>query len=312
MNIKDSIRKITLVNDLLEKWRYEKKLDRRKLSFEEKTKRLMDTYERKVGYRMDINNPRTFTEKIQWYKLFYQGNINLERLVDKYLFKQYIKEKLGEGYTIPLIGAWESVDELRRDWDKLPEVFCLKSTVQSDGKFIKFIHNKSSLDIEKLAKEIRKWLLPKNTLLSSYCRAYYNAVPRVIAEEYMENVCNQLYDYKFFCFDGVPFAVYAAMEHFESEDYPIAFYDMDWKKLEVKYGHHRNDDVPKPKHLDEMIELSKKLSEGFPFIRVDFFDTEEKLYVAELTMYPGGGYIKYEPESFNEKMGEMFKLPVNS
>lgn len=312
MHVKDFIKRIPLVKECLERVRYTKKVDLSKLPIKDRTQRLMDRYEQMMGYRMDINNPQTFTEKIQWYKLFYKGDIQLEQLVDKYLFKQYIKDKLGDGYTIPLIGAWESIEDLQNDWDQLPEVFCLKSTVQSDGKFIKFIHNKSSVDFKKLTKEIRKWLLPKNTLLVSYCRAYYNAVPRIIAEEYMENVSNQLFDYKIFCFEGQPFAVYSAIEHFEKDDYPITFYDLDWNKLDVRYGHHEVEDIPRPKHFDEMIEISRKLSKGFPFIRVDFFDTEDKLYVAELTLYPGGGYTKYEPESFNAKMGELFKLPINS
>ena len=126
----------------------------------------------------------------------------------------------------------------------------------------------------------------------------------------MENISNQLYDFKVFCFDGKPFCIYVANEHFEKDNYPITFYDLEWNKLDVKYGPHEVGDMPKPKHLDKMLEISKILSKGFPFLRVDFFDTEEKLYVAELTLYPGGGYTKYEPESFNEEMGIMFKLPL--
>ncbi len=311
VSMKGFIKKLPLVKEYLERKKYDKKLDFRELSVEERTVSLMDTYERHMGYRMDINNPRTFTEKIQWYKLFFKGDVNLEQLVDKYMFKQYIKNKLGDGYTIPLIGVWDSVEDLKRDWEKLPDEFCLKSTVQSDGKYILFIHNRSSLKFNDIVPEIKKWFLPKNTLVNSYCRAYYNAVPRVIAENYLENVHNQLYDFKIFCFDGQPFCIYAAMEHFDNANYPIIFYDLDWNKMDVQYGHHAVGDMPKPKHLDEMIEISKKLSRGFPFIRVDFFDTEEKLYVAELTLYPGGGYTKYEPESFNEKMGDLFILPVD-
>ena len=154
--------------------------------------------------------------------------------------------------------------------------------------------------------------MPKNTLINSFCRAYDDAIPRVLAEKYMENVSNQLYDYKVFCFSGMPYCIYVANEHFEKDDYPITFYDLEWNKLDVKYGTHRIGDMPRPKHINEMIEISKVLSEGFPFLRVDFFDTEEKLYVAELTLYPGGGYTKYEPESFNEIMGEMFALPIKN
>ena len=103
--------------------------------------------------------------------------------------------------------------------------------------------------------------------------------------------------------------MYVATEHFMKDDYPITFYDLDWNKLDVQYGHHQNADVPKPVHYEEMKELAKILSKGFPFLRVDFFDTKEKLYLAELTFNPGGGFVPYCPESFNRKLGDLFILP---
>lgn len=143
------------------------------------------------GKEFDVNNPVTFPEKLFWYKLFWD-NDELVRIVDKYLFKSYIKEKLGDGYTIPLIGVWETIGELERDWNNLPEEFCLKSTLQSDGQFIIFIHNRSEVDFSTVKKEVKKWFKVNNTLINSYCRAYYNATPRVIAEEYMETIAGQL------------------------------------------------------------------------------------------------------------------------
>ena len=259
---------------------------------------------------MDIKIPITFNEKLQWYKINYEGDGHLENIVDKYLFKRYIKEKLGDGYTIPLLGQWSSIEQLEKDWEKLPEEFCLKSTLQSDGNCIKFIHNKSTIPFKSLQKELKEWLNPKNTLINSFCRAYYNATPRIIAEEYMQNVKDQLYDYKFFCFDGEPYCIEAAKERFKEEETNFTFYDLNWNKLNVTSSNHPNGDVPHPIHLDEMINLSKILSKDFPHIRVDFFDTKNKLYVAELTLYTAGGYSKYEPESFNIKMGELFKLPL--
>ena len=268
-------------------------------------------FRRKHGYEMNINAPVSFTEKIQWYKLFYDGCGNMHEIVDKYHFKQYIEKKIGKGYTIPLLGYWTNIQDLKKDWHKLPEVFCLKSTISSEGNNIKIIHNKSNINISDLAKEIKSWLNPKNTMLDSYCRAYYKTKPGILAEEYMENVKNQLYDFKVFCFDGQPYCIYAAIEHFDKNDYPIVFYDLNWNKLDVKYGIHQTGNVPCPSHLKEMIDIAKQLSVGFPFVRVDFFDTDKKLLLAEMTFYPGGGLSPYYPKSFDEKMGSFFNLPTD-
>lgn len=266
----------------------------------------MQLYKQKQGYSFDLDSPRTFTEKIQWQKTRFKRQ-DIVRYVDKFLFKQLIKEKLGDGFTIPMYGAWTNVNDFRNAWDSLPEKFCLKSTLQSDGKYIKVIE-KSQTDLEELCNEVKEWLRPKNLLIHSFCSAYYKAVPRILAEEYMESVKDQLYDYKFFCFDGKPHCIYAATEHFQDEFYPISFYDLEWGQMNVQYGNHRKDFIPKPLHFDEMKEIAFKLCQGFPFIRVDFFDTPNKLYVAELTFYPGGGLTPYHPEEFNEKLGNMLHL----
>ena len=271
--------------------------------------RLMADYKKRHGYKMNLKNPKTFTEKLQWYKLYFKGDGHLERIVDKYLFKDYIKEHLGEGYTIPLLGAWTDINQLEKDWNSLPEEFCLKSTLQSDGNCIKFIHNKSSIPFDTIKKELKEWLNPKKTLINSFCKAYYNATPRILAEEYMQNVKDQLFDYKFFCFDGEPYCIYTAVEHFSEKGSTITFYDLNWKKMDVQYGNHEVGDLPKPEHFEKMLAISKKLSKGFPFLRVDFFDTKDKLLLAELTLYPGGGNTPYKPNSFNETLGNLFKLP---
>ncbi len=154
----------------------------------------------------------------------------------------------------------------------------------------------------------------ENTLMNSISRHLYWSKPMIIAEKYMSNFDNQLYDYKFFCFNGEPYCMYSAIDQFEdgknTDAYPIMFYDLDWKKMDVKYGHHPNyADVPKPTHFGEMIVLAKKLSAEFPFLRVDFFDTEDKLYLAELTFDPGGGFTPYYPISFNKQLGDLMPFP---
>ncbi|MDO4413682.1 MAG: ATP-grasp fold amidoligase family protein [Erysipelotrichaceae bacterium] len=275
---------------------------------EERIEGAMSLFEQKQGYRFDIDHPVLFTEKVIWYKLFYDRK-DLIRLVDKYLFKDYIAEHLGEGYTIPLLGVWDNIDSLEKDWDSLPEEFCLKSTLQSDGYFIKMVHEKSRINFSDVKAEFVKWLRPEKTLINSFCRAYYGAVPRIIAEEYKTEINDQLYDYKVFCFNGEPAYVYVATDHFPGQLSHISFYDLNWNRMDVQYGSHPNCDVEKPADFDEMIRIAKQLSADFPFIRVDFFDTQEKLYVAELTLYPGGGQTPIHPESFNKELGDRFVLP---
>lgn len=277
-------------------------------SQEELVKGVMNCYKRHMGYSFDINKPVLFTEKLQWYKCFYQRP-DMNEITDKYLFKKYIQNKIGEGYTIPVYGSWTSVEDLEKNWDTLPEKFVLKANLQSDGRNIKIIHEKSKIKFSSLRGQLRAWLDKRNTLANSFDCKTYCGTPRILAEEYMANYEDQLYDYKFFCFNGEVFCVYVAQDHFGKDGSHISFYDLEWKKMPVKYGNHIVGDAPCPKHFKEMLELAKKLSIGFPFIRVDFFDTEDKLYVAELTFNPGGGVTKYHPEEFNKQLGDMFILP---
>lgn len=272
-------------------------------------------YKKGHGKSFDWEHPVLFTEKIQHYKYRFK-HPDINRITDKVTFKDYITEKIGNGYVIPMYGFWDNMQDMENDWnsDKLPKEFVLKSNLQSNGRSIKIIHDKSKVDFNTLKKEISDWLKIENTLMNSISRHLYWSKPMILAEQYMSNFQNQLYDYKFFCFDGEPFCMYAAIDQFEdginTDAYPIMFYDLSWKKMDVKYGWHPNNaDVPKPKHFDEMLELAKKLSKGFPFLRVDFFDTSEKLYMAELTFDPGGGFTPYYPESFNKRMGELLKFP---
>lgn len=265
-------------------------------------------YKHRMGYSFDIRKPVLFTEKIQWYKFFYERN-DFAQIVDKVLFKQYIEDKLGSGYTIPMYGAYKDVQSLEKAWyEILPNSFVLKANLQSDGKNIKIIRNKNNIDFKLIKKELESWLKIENTLMNSCDRRFYTSTPMILAEEYVSNFENQLYDYKFFCFDGQPFCMYVQTQQLDS---PIMFYDLHWNKIDVMYGNHPNNvQVPKPTHFEEMMTIAQKLSSGFPFIRVDFFDTKEKLYMAELTFNPGGGFTPYKPVSFNKKMGDMFKLPM--
>ena len=274
-----------------------------------KIKGCMRLYKKRMGYRFDFNHPTLFTEKLQCYKLLYDSP-DFPDAVDKYLFKSYIERRLGEGYTIPLCGAWETVEGFLGAWESLPDEVVLKSTLQSDGKFIRIIRDRSAVDLDELAAEVREWLKPEKTLINSYCRAYYKATPRILAERYMAQMDDdQLYDYKAFCFDGKPHCFYVATDHFPGQLSHISFYDLNWNRLDVRYGEHPNCDVAKPKHFAEMLDIAQRLSEGIPFVRVDFFEAEDRPLLSEMTFYPGGGQTPFHPESFNRELGDLFVLP---
>ena len=130
MDLKNTIKNIGIIRFLYDRVTYKLIPDYRAMSVERRLKLMLDRYEEKFGYCMDINHPKTYTEKMQWYKAFYTGDGHLDRIVDKHLFKQYVKEKIGEGYTIPLIGVWTDLKSLEKDWANLPEEFCLKSNVK--------------------------------------------------------------------------------------------------------------------------------------------------------------------------------------
>lgn len=275
-------------------------------------KRNLRIYKVLQGRKCNIENPELFTEKIQLYKLYFK-HPDLFRLTDKVKFKSYINEKLGEGHVIPMFGAWDNIEDFEKEWfsenSVIPEEFVLKQNLQSMGRCIKIIHHKSEVNFPELKKEIATWFDIKNTQLNSVTRNLSNGKPMVLAEQFNANFKDQLFDYKFFCFGGKPYYLYTAQDHFGEEGSHIAFYDTDWKRLDVQYGNHKVGDIPCPKHFEEMKEIAEKLSAGFPFVRVDFFDTDDKLFLAEMTFVPGGGFTPYNPISFDKQMGDLFILP---
>lgn len=279
-------------------------------SYTERENGLKDFYKRHTGDELDFSKVSTYNEKIQWLKLYY-NHPDLSKIVCKYNFKKYIFDKFGEGYTVPLYGVWSDVNKI--DFNKLPEQFVLKSNCASNGRFIKIVKDKSSLDICKLKEELKGWLNPSRLMINTYCRAYWDVKPLIIAEKYIEQIDGQTYDYKFFCFGGEPKFAYVATDHFDEgnniENHRISIYDLDWNLMDVKYGEHPQNNVPAPKNLAKMIELAKEASKEFPFVRVDFFEIEDKVYFSELTFYPGGGLHKIHPEHINKEWGSYMSLP---
>ena len=282
-------------------------VNRDKLTYKEKKWFLETNMYERLGYFPDLKNPKSFNEKLNWMKLNYENPL-AKKCIDKAEFKDYVKERLGEGYTIPLIGVYNTVNNI--DFDKLPDKFVVKSTLNGGAVGVEIVKDKRKLDIDKLKYKF-------NILNQEWNKSYYTILtngskdlkPRIIIEEYMEQLNGQLYDYKFHCFHGEPKYALAVQDRDLKGGYKFEFVDMDWNRLDFHRGNKKNlIHSTKPKCFDEMVRISKILSKDFPFVRVDFYEVDGKVYVGELTFNPCGGFGKYEPREWDYKIGELLDL----
>lgn len=264
-------------------------------------------FKHRMGYRLNLENPRTFSEKLQWLKL-YDKHPEYSRLVDKVEAKEYVASIVGEKYVIPTYGVWNSIDDV--DWNTLPEQFVIKATNDSGGVVV--CKDKSLLDINK-AKAKLKGLGARD--YTKYNKEYpYHTVPhRFIAEKYLEDESGfELKDYKIFCFDGKPKFLYVASCR-QKHDTRFDFYDINFNHLPVVNGYPNADVLPiKPANFEEMLDVAAKLSKGFPHIRVDLYNCNGKIYFGELTFFHMSGTTPFEPQEWDYKFGEYLKLPTKN
>lgn len=265
-------------------------------------------FKERMGRPLHLENPETFSEMQQWIKLYYRDP-KMTRCVDKVTFKDYIAEKLGEGYTAKIYEVWESPEDV--DFEKIPEPCAVKSNCCSDGVNILLVTDKNRIDLKNAEKEIKEnWFDRLKLHTNSFAGYYYGVKPKVYAEEYLK----QADDYDVLCFHGEPKFIYAKTDHFDNGinkevGYPMSFYTTDWKYIDAKYKDiPTRTDIGKPARLDEMLEISRKLSKDFPFVRVDFYENAGKLYVAELTFSAWAGLRPYEPESLDYEMGRWLDI----
>ena len=262
-------------------------------------------YRASIGKKLSLNNPQTFNEKLQWLKL-YDRKSEYTMMADKYLVRKYIAEKLGEEYLIPLLGAWDSPEEI--DFDALPNQFVLKCNHNS-GLGMCICKDKSKLDIKKVKAELRKGL-KQNYFSTGREWPYKNVKPRIIAEQYMEDRKTfELRDYKFFCFDGEVKLMFVASERQSGKEVKFDFYDVDFNHLPFKQGHpNSSKKIDKPEGFAKMIELSCKLSKNIPHVRVDFYEVNGKIYFGELTFSHFCGFVQFEPEEWDYTLGNWIDL----
>lgn len=259
-----------------------------------------------LGYPLNLEDPKTFNEKLQWLKL-YNKNPLYTTLVDKYAVKEWVAEKIGSQYVIPTLGVWD--DARKIDFDALPEKFVLKATHDGGGISVIVCKNKQAFDRKTAIKQLNQCLHRKHSK-GSLEWVYEDVPPRIIAEEYMEDSkTGELRDYKFFAFDGFVPALFVATER-GTGHVKFDYFDADFKHLDLKQSH-PNADFPiiKPESFEEMKHIASVLSKGIPHVRVDLYEVNGKVYFGEMTFFHYGGNTPFYPASWDRTFGDWIKLP---
>lgn len=257
-----------------------------------------------MGYRLDIEHPKTFNEKLQWLKL-YNRKPDYTRMVDKYEMKRFVGERIGDGYTIPTLGVWDSYDEI--DFDKLPDQFVLKCTHDSGSIII--VDNKEDFDKEEARNKLGR-ALGINYYWLGREWPYKNVKPRIIAEPYLcDSSETELKDYKLFCFNGMVKMIQVDFDRFVNHKRNI--YNREWEYMPIAY---KCSTIPgriieKPKCLQDMIEIAEQLAHSIPYVRVDFYVIGDRPVVGEMTFFPESGRGKFVPKEWDKILGDWISLP---
>lgn len=261
-------------------------------------------YRTHFGYWMDWQNPKNFCEKLQWLKI-YDKHPEYTQMVDKVAAKDYVAGIIGDEYIIPTLGVYNSADEI--DFEKLPNQFVLKCTHDSGGVIV--CKDKSKLNTTAVKKKLANGL--KRTYVIQTREYPYKDVPRrIIAEQYMEDESgHELKDYKFFCFHGEPRIIQLDFDRFTQHKKNL--YTLEWELLPFSFNYpsHPECVFPKPDGLEKMIALARILSKGIPFVRVDLYNINGKIYFGELTFFPASGVGRFTPHEWDYKLGELIHLP---
>lgn len=265
---------------------------------------LQTWFERVTGDELDLENPITFNQKIQWLKLF-DSTREKGVLADKYLVRDYVSDRIGSSHLVPLLGVWENPDDI--DFDLLPERFVLKATHGCGWNII--VKEKSNLNVREVKRKLRNWLKRDYSMMAGLELQYRYCQPRVIAEKYLENENGDLFDYKFFCFGGNVESIMFLKER--SSGLKMAFFDKEWRKLPYVYSCPRiEEEVPKPSFLREALQYAETLAQGFPHVRVDFYISHSGVRFGEMTFTTMSGVCKWSPKEQDLAFGKLIDLTV--
>lgn len=268
-----------------------------------------------TGQSLDLSNPRTFNEKLQWLKI-HDRNPMYTQLVDKFRVKDWVRTRLGEQYIVPTFGCWAEVEDV--DISSLPEKFVLKTN--DDSGVVVVCSDKENFDLGEAKKRLKR-SRKKNLYYRTREWPYKNVQPCVLAEQLLEAPCDSvaenpggpqgdLVDYKFMCFSGKVQCIFTCSNR-ASGDLRVDFFDREWDPLPFTRRFPRAEKLPSPpKTLLEMIWAAESLAVDLPFVRVDFYEVEGRCYFGEMTFYPGSGYEKFEPNEWDTILGNWLDLSL--
>lgn len=275
-------------------------------------------WEKKYGCELNLENPNTFTEKLQWLKLHDRKPIYTQ-MVDKYLAREIVSKRIGDKHLVPLLGVWDNAKDI--DFDRLPDTFVMKCNHNS-GEGLCVCTNKAELDLNAVRQKLNK-AMSKNYYMHEREWPYKNVPHKIMAEKFMiDNSLSQmgpafanvkgLIDYKFYCFNGIPrFLQVEFNEIRNGKKHPrLEFRDLEMN-LEPFYKNTYPDigtEIPMPSNFDEMKSIAQKLAEGMPFVRIDLYSIEGCAYFSEFTLYPGAGFSRFSPEEWEIKLGSWLDL----
>lgn len=264
-------------------------------------------FEAKLGYKLNLENPRTLCEKLQWIKL-YDRNPLYTKMVDKYEVKNYVSEIIGSKYVLPALGVWNNFEEI--DFEKLPNSFVLKWT--DDSGSIVIVNDKNNLDKADIQRKMEKEFIINYFYLSREW-PYKNVKPRIIAEKYIDSLGKpESIEYKVTCFNGkVGFVTicqgiaHSSFDVRTNDSYDVNFNHMPW------YAYYKNStgEIQKPEQWDELITICEKLAANIPYVRIDWYIVDGQIYFGEMTFFTWGGFIEFTPPEWDLKLGECLKLP---
>ena len=263
-------------------------------------------YKLYIGKKLDWNKLETYTEKMQWVKL-YDEDRQKSILSDKIEVRKWVENKIGAEYLIPLLGTWEKPNQI--DFESLPAKYVLKTNNASGTNII--VNDSSQINTKIVCAKLTRWLNVKAYYLSGFEMHYSRIKPLILAEEYIEHGENDLQDYKFLCFNGKPYYCWVDVGRYH--DHKRNMYDMDWNLQSWNEWNRRdygNTDEPieKPQNFEEMVYIVEKLCEGFSHVRVDLYNVDGRVLFGEMTFTNGSGYGKIVPEEYDYKLGKIWDL----
>lgn len=268
------------------------------------TQELADWFYKRTGEHLELKNPQSFNQKIQWLKIYDTTPLKTQ-LTDKYLVRDWIAERIGSQYLTKLLGVWDDFDKI--DFDTLPDKFVLKANHACKMNII--VTDKSTFNKSEARLKFHQWF-KVNYAFRGFEPQYKTIKPLIIAEEYLENNNENLYDYKIWCFNGKPEFIQFMSERYRG-GVKTATFDTDWNLMPfiVTFGE-IDKQVEKPDNLDEMLDIAKKLSEDFCYVRVDLYRLNDgSLKFGEMTFTPGSGACKWNPPEYNKIIGDLIQLP---